>query len=193
MTFLFRKDRNYIQGSDFFLYIQNFLKKRKFQSLNLICKEFINTEPKIKILSFSKKDKAYPLNYSVICIIKMRKNFFCITFKNSKKKILKNKPYDDKLFYPNFNAGEKTAKCNFSTHFKDIEILIALTKFWHEKKIKKKGKWIFTRLNLIKPFSNKMKKNFKIKITNNKFNKYTLSNVIQNKKKIGEIHFSLIN
>ena len=53
MTFLFRKDRNYIQGSDFFLYIQNFLKKRKFQSLNLICKEFINTEPKIKILSYS--------------------------------------------------------------------------------------------------------------------------------------------
>ena len=77
------------------------------------------------------------------------------------------------------------------TSFRDIEILVALTKFWHKKKVNKSGKWIFNRIKLIKNFENKYIKNIKIKNVSNKFNKYTVSSIFQNNKLIGEIHFSL--
>ena len=193
MAFLFRGDRRYLQGADFFIYVENFLKKKKFKSLNLICKNFINTEPRIKYALYSRKKSIKEINYSVLCIIENQKNKIYIKFNNSKKKIKNSYSYDDKLFYDYFRINKNnTATCNFFTSFKDIEILIALTKFWHERKIKKKGKWVFTRLKLIKKFNNKTKKNFKIKNIYNKFNKYTVSNVIQNNKLIGEIHFLLM-
>ena len=188
MIFLFRGERNYLQGSDFLIYVEKFLKEKKFDSLNLICKDFINTKPIINSSFHTKGKELTPKNYSVLCVIETKNKKICIKFRNSKKKIKNHFPYDDKLFYDNFRVSKKNAYCNFLTTFTDIEILIALTKFWHEKKFKKKGKWIFNRLKLLKPFKNKKNKNFKIKNIYNKFNKYTVSTIIQNKKKIGEIY-----
>ena len=193
MVFLFRGDRKYLQGSDFFIYAEKFFKKKSFKSFNLICKDFINTQPKINFLYYSKEKNFEPSNYSVLCVIENKKEKIYIKFNNSNKKIESNFSYDDKLFYDNFRTQKKDgALCNFSTSFRDIEVLIALTKFWHESMIKRKGKWIFTRLKLFKNFNNEKRKNFKIKNLYNKFNKHTVSNVIQNNKMIGEIYFSLI-
>lgn len=193
MSFLLRGDRKYIQGSDIFLYVEKYLVNKKIKKLNIIFKEFLISNPKIKFLK--KKNTLYKLNYkySVLCEIILKKEIFVILFSNSKKKLRLNYSYDETLFYKYFKINKKGAGCNLKTSFKDIEILISLTKFWHENYVDRKKKWIVNKIELNNLFKNKIKKKIMIKNIENKFNKYTVSNIIQNNKKIGKIFFSSIN
>jgi hypothetical protein len=192
MNFLFRGDRKYIQGADIYIFIENLIKKKTFSNLDLSFKGFLTTQPIIKINNIKSKTPNFSNNYIVSCIIEEKKNKTIINFKNSKKIISNSFSYDENIFYKYFSLSKNSiASCKMKTSFRDIEILVALTKFWHKKKVNKSGKWIFNRIKLIKNFENKYIKNIKIKNVSNKFNKYTVSSIFQNNKLIGEIHFSL--
>jgi len=192
MNFLFRGDRKYIQGADIYIFIENLIKKKTFSNLDLSFKGFLTTQPIIKINNIKSKSPNFSNNYIVSCIIEEKKNKTIINFKNSKKIISTSFSYDENIFYKYFSLSKNSiASCKMKTSFRDIEILVALTKFWHKKKVNKSGKWIFNRIKLIKNFENKYIKNIKIKNVSNKFNKYTVSSIFQNNKLIGEIHFSL--
>lgn len=192
MNFLFRGDRKYIQGADIYIFIENLIKKKTFSNLDLSFKGFLTTQPIIKINNIKSKTPNFSNNYIVSCIIEEKKNKTIINFKNSKKIISTSFSYDENIFYKYFSLSKNSiASCKMKTSFRDIEILVALTKFWHKKKVNKSGKWIFNRIKLIKNFENKYIKNIKIKNVSNKFNKYTVSSIFQNNKLIGEIHFSL--
>ena len=192
MNFLFRGDRKYIQGADIYIFIENLIKKKTFSNLDLSFKGFLTTQPIIKINNIKSKTPNFSNNYIVSCIIEEKKNKTIINFKNSKKIISNSFSYDENIFYKYFSLSKNSiASCKMKTSFRDIEILVALTKFWHKKKVNKSGKWIFNRIKLIKNFENKKIKNIKIKNVSNKFNKYTVSSIFQNNKLIGEIHFSL--
>ena len=192
MNFLFRGDRKYIQGADIYIFIEYLIKKKTFSNLDLSFKGFLTTQPIIKINNIKSKTPNFSNNYIVSCIIEEKKNKTIINFKNSKKIISNSFSYDENIFYKYFSLSKNSiASCKMKTSFRDIEILVALTKFWHKKKVNKSGKWIFNRIKLIKNFENKYIKNIKIKNVSNKFNKYTVSSIFQNNKLIGEIHFSL--
>lgn len=191
MNFLFRGNREYIQGADIYIFIENLIKKKTFSNLDLSFKGFLTTQPLIKIKK--KLINSNHINTGLVnCIIKNKKIKTIITFKNSKKKILNNFSYDENLFYKYFSIKKNSiASCKLKTSYRDIEVLVSLTKYWHLKKINNSGKWIFNRIKLTKHFKNDYIKNIKIKNVLNKFNKYTVSLIFQNNKFIGEIHFSL--
>ena len=193
MNFLFRGDRKYIQGADVYIFIENLIKKNSFTNLDLSFKSFLTTQPLIKIKKNLPINSNY-LNYGAVnCTIKNKKVKTIITFNNSKKKILNSYSYDEKLFYKYFLLKKNSiAFCKLKTSYRDIEVLVSLTKYWHLKKINNSGKWIFNRIKLIKHFKNDYTKNIKIKNVLNKFNKYTVSSIFQDNKFIGEIHFSLL-
>ena len=193
MSFLLRGDRKYIQGADIFLYIEKYLKNKKIKKINIIFKGFLNSHPNIKILNKKKNSQNINSNYSALCEILYKKKTLVILFNNSKKKLSLNYSYDENLFHKYFKTNKRSAKCNFETSFKDIEVLIALTKFWHEKHIDKNTKWIVNKIELNKALPNKINKKIIIKNIENKYNKYTVSNIIQNERKIGKIFFSSIN
>lgn len=72
-----------------------------------------------------------------------------------------------------------------------IEVLIALTKYFHLKKIKNCN-WLFTKLKIHRKLNEKKNKIFSIYLKKNFMNKFTLSEIFQNTKKIGEIEFSRV-
>lgn len=192
MNFLFRGERKYLQGADIYIFIENLIKKKSFLNLDLSFKGFITTQPLVKIKKI-KSNKSNYSNYDLAnCIIENKNTKTIITFKNSKRAISNSFSYDEELFYKYFSLRKNSiALCKIKTSYRDIEVLVALTKFWHLKKINNSGKWIFNRIKLIKNFENKYTKNIKIKNISNKFNKFTVSSIFQNNNYIGEIHFSL--
>jgi len=104
-------------------------------------------------------------------------------------KIIKSYPFDEKSLYPNFVIKKDEASCCFDTTLDNIDILVSLTKYWHNKKFKKKeGKWFFSRLKLKKKFKNFKVKKIKIKKKKILFNS-TISHVYLSNRLIGEIYF----
>lgn len=191
--FLFRGQRKYVQGADIVNYIERLIpSKKKFEKLDIIFKKFILSQPKIILIKQNKNSSYSPKKFDVLCTIKYKNSKRMIKFINSKIKINNNYSYDEKMFYKYFYPSKKkSVNCKLITDYSDIEILVALTKYWHLRNIKKKGNWIFNRLKLNKPFLNKNKKDIKIINVYNKYNKYTVSEIFQNKINIGEIHFSI--
>ena len=189
--FLFRGQRKYVQGADIINYIDRLIpSKKKFEKLDIIFKKFILSQPKIILIKQNKNSSYTPKKFDVLCTIKYKNSKRMIKLINSKIKINNNYSYDEKMFYKYFYPNKKkSVNCKLITDYSDIEILVALTKYWHLRNIKKKGNWIFNRLKLNKPFLNKNKKDIKIINVYNKYNKYTVSEIFQNKINIGEIHF----
>lgn len=191
MKFLLKGSRDYIHGTDIFIYLENKLKNLKFTKFELIFKQFIKNQPKIKMFYKTKKTTLLNLKqYYALCEIILKKKKLFYVFEKSREKINSNYSYDENLFIKYYNLKKNGISCSFETSFKDIEILVSMTKYFHQKKIKKKCKWIFNKIELIKKFKNFYKKDLEIKIISNKYNKYTISQIFQNKKNIGKIYFS---
>ena len=183
--FLFKGSRKYLHGTDMVIYLEKFaFKPLKLFDLK-IHKKILN-QPKILI---KKKLSGKAENYLAICKIFGKENKV-ILFQNSKDKITQNYPFDEEKISKKFILKQKEAECKIITPYHSVEILVALTKFWHKKNFKKE--WLFTRLKLRKWFSKNKKKNIKIQNIVNFDNVTTISNIFENDKLIGQIFFQSI-
>ena len=188
MHFSFKGNRQYIHGTDIFIFLENLIEgKIKLFDLRIIKK--IKRQPNIKIYNYIKNNKNQKNKANVICRIVDNKDRI-ILFNESKKNISDRYSFDENILKKNFYLKGNIANCSFESSLHSIEILVALTKYWHQKKIKL-GNWVFVRLKLNKKFKNFKIKNLKIKNINNINNKRTISEVFQNKKNIGKIYFIL--
>ena len=90
--------------------------------------------------------------------------------------------------YKHFKLYKKSASCNFKSNSTSIDVLIALNKFYNNKRIKL-TKWYFTKLKLTKALDENILKKYTIKIKKNILNKFTITSIYKNKKKVGEIEY----
>jgi len=127
-------------------------------------------------------------NHKILGIIeftinKKKKKIYLV---NTKKKIINKYDFEEKKLYKYFKLYKNSAKCNFKSSLSSIDVLITLTKYFHNNKIKLSS-WSVVKLKFIKALDEKKLKNFVIKIKKVTFDKLTVISIYQNKKKIGEI------
>ena len=183
--FLFKGNRKYVHGTDIAIYLEKYVQK-PLKLFDLKITKQIKTQPRILLVNSLKKRLK---KSSATCKIKGKKNIF-ILFLETKNKVLNSYSYDESLLANNYYINKKRGKCLITTSLHSVEILVSLTKYWHQKRVCK-GEWMFTRLKLNKWFNKSNIKNIEIENFLNLNNKSTISKVFENKKLIGEIFFSL--
>jgi hypothetical protein len=184
--FQFKGKRKYLHGTDLFRNLESFFPSR-FKSIDIKFHRQINTQPKLIVL-----DKEIlrngSKNYLLTCNI-TSKNIINLAMLSTKIKIKNNYPFDESLMYDKFKVKKDFAKCNFKTSIDDIDVIVALNKFWHNKRFKKKGgQWFFSRIKLNKKLNNKENKNITIKKKLVFYNS-TVSSIYISKILVGEIYF----
>ena len=174
------RGRNYLRGSDIY---SHYIKKN-FKDIKIEFKKKIKNQPDQIDFTVEKK----PKNFSCIIEYKKNKKKFKLYLTNSKKKIDEQYDYDDKEIYKYFKIYKNSASCNFKSNLSSIDVLVALNKFYNNKKIKFTT-WYFVRLKLTKALDNNILKKYTIKIKNKILDKFTVMSVYKDKKKIGEIEY----
>ena len=187
-NFIFKGSRKYIHVTDIY---NNLILKKNYRKLSIIFKKKLCGQPRV-VIQNSLKKKIFKEANCIINIYTKNNNYEKILIYETKKKINDSYHYDEKLFYRYFKIKKKSSFCNFNTSMSSIEVLIAITKYFHEKRIKNCN-WFFTRLKLEKKINEKQLKNFSLYLKKNYINKFTVSEIYQNKKYIGEIEFSKNN
>jgi len=179
-NFKFKSDRKYLHGTD----IYDYFIKKNFKDIKIIFKKKITHQPYI-IKSHDEKNLKNKL-----CSIEYSHNgvFFSINLKNSKKKISKSYKYDESKMYKYFKLSGTLASCNFKSNFTSIETLISLNKYYHNEKIELKD-WYLSKLKLSKSLDDNIFKKYTLKIKKNILNKFTITDIYKNSKKLGQIEF----
>lgn len=185
--FKFKNNRNYVHGTD----IYNFLvKKNKFKLIDIKFRKLLKTHPIIKSNIQKTSGKLIKNNLCVEGKLKTGKQIKKIFFFNSKKKIKEIYKSNENISLNYFHTFKKSIKCNFISKLTPIEIVVAMTKTMHLKKISSKKKWLLTRIKLIKNLKTKQRKNYKLTLKDNYNNLFTKSLIYEGNKKIGHINFS---
>ena len=178
--FKFKNQRNYIHGTDIFNY---FLNNQKYKFIDLRFKKIIKRQPKVTLKPSKKQKIVASISYLKN---KKKKKFY---LQETNLKIRGKYNIEENIPLKNYRIYKKTAKCDFITPLTPIEVLIDLTKKFHNKKISK-GKWLFTKIFLNKNFKIVKRKKFKILIIQNYQNLYTICKIFEYNKEIGFINFS---
>lgn len=181
----YKGSRKYIHITDIY---NSLFYDKNYKKLDILFKKKIKNQPKFISKNLIKDKKIIQKANCTISIIK-KKIKHTILIYDSKKKINIKYHYDEKLFYKFFKLTNKSCRCNFGTEMSSIEVLIALTKYFHIKKIKNCS-WLFSKLTLKSKLNEKKIKNFTIYLKKNYINMFTKLDIYQNKKFIGEIQFS---
>lgn len=183
---LFKSDRNYLHSTDIYTYLRN---NYKFEKVDLKFYNFINTQPIIKVTSNKNPD----LKKCEIAakITNNKKSKFVLFFK-TKKKICSNYSFDENLLIKFFDYSKNEIKCNFKTKIDYIDIIVAISKYWHIVNISKQKKWVVYRINLDTNFTEKIKKKILIKNEKINDNKTTISSIFINNKNVGKIYYSYL-
>ena len=178
--FKFKSNRKYLHGTD----IYNYFIKKKFKDIKIVFKKKLTTQPKIinskNLLNI--KNKPCTIEY----YHNKKKTYIFLV--NSKKKINQSYKYDETKMYKFFKLTKNKASCNFKSRFSSIETLVSLNKYYHNEKIKLRN-WYFSRLKLSNSLDENIYKKFTINIKKNILDKFTITNIYKNNKKIGEIEF----
>lgn len=186
---LFKGNRNYLHGSDIYNYITN-IQKKKYKKLTITFSSMIKKNIVFKVHKIKKIEQLKFKNKPHVNALFEFSNYFInYSIFESKKKIQGKYYYDENLMNFFFKIKKNSSHCNFTTSYSSIEVLIALNKYFHNKKIKK-AQWLFSKLILHSELLEANKKNFKLKLINNKFNKYTSNRIFQNNEEIGTIEFN---
>lgn len=187
MDFIFKGSRKYIHVTDIY---NNLVLGKNYDKLSITFKKKLLHQPKI----IFKNSLHVKLSKKPNCIINIsRKNINKkILLFDTKKKVKTSYYYNESLLYEYFKLKKKLAECNFRTSISSIEVLVSLTKYFHIKKIKNYD-WFFARLRLVNRLQEKNNKNFSIFLKKNYLNEFTISDIYQNNKYIGEIEFSKNN
>ncbi len=180
MQFSYKGNRNYLHGTDIFIFLEKIVDGR-LKLLDLKISKKIFNQPTISIKKPEIIKKNFKKNFKAFCRINDKKKRLVFFF-DSKKKIKKNYAFNEKVLIKNFSLKKNQAVCKTETTLHSIEILVALTKYWHQKKVKS-GNWLFVRLKLNSMFKKSKKKYLKIKNINNINNKSTICEVFEDKKK----------
>tara|TARA_B100001741_G_C16497572_1_gene572955 strand:- start:464 stop:1027 length:564 start_codon:yes stop_codon:yes gene_type:complete len=184
-NFSYKGSRKYIHVTDIY---NNLIINYKYKNLDILFKKKIFNQPKIIFLNkLIKNQRSKVANCSIKISDKKKTNIIFIY--DSKKKIATRYGYDEKLFYNFFRIKKLSCECNFSTSMSSIEVLVALTKFFHLKKLRKHN-WFFSRLKLVKKLKENNFKIFSIYLKKNYLDMFTILDIYQSNKYIGEIQFS---
>lgn len=187
--FLFKGNRNYVHGSDIYNYVTS-IEKKKYKKLSIKFSKIIKKNIVLKVHKIRKIEQLKLKNKPHVNALFEFSNYFInYSLFESKKDIQGKYYYDENLMNFFFKIKKNNSYCNFITSYSSIEVLIALNKYFHNKKIKK-AKWLFSKLILRSELLEKNKKKFEIILVNNKFNRYTSSRILQNNKEIGIIEFT---
>ena len=90
--------------------------------------------------------------------------------------------------YKFFKLSTTKVSCNFKSNFTSIETLVALNKYYHNKKIELKD-WYLSKLKLSNSLDDNIIKKYTLSIKKNILNKFTITNIYKNNKRVGQIEF----
>ena len=181
--FSYKGSRKYIHVTDIY---NKLIQSNNYSDVVMLFKKKIINQPRLVFQNTPKKKLLNNVN-CVIDIIHNNKKKSILIY-DTKKKINTKYYFDDELFYGFFKIKKNSCNCNFETSMSSIEVLVAMTKYFHKKKLKNCS-WIITKLKLDKKLNEKKNKNYTIYLKNY-INNFTKLDVYQDKKHIGEIQFS---
>lgn len=185
--FLFRGDRKYLQSSDIFSFIFN---NFDFTTLDLHFHRFLTSQPRIKI---TKKWKKSFYKANIVGKIKIKNEYKYILFYQTKEKINNSYSFDENLLKKFIKIKKNKVSIKLQTSIIYMDLIVLISKLWHLSKINNKKKWIVTRINLEKKYSESLEKNIVIeneKIINQKF---SISKILINNKILGKIFYTHTN
>lgn len=189
--FFFKGNRDYLHSTDVYSFL---IKNFKFNSIDIKFSKFIKSQPSLrvshKLFAKENRDKVLP---SITASITNKNKSKLIMFYPTKQKIKYSYSYDENLLISYFKVSKNTVSCNFNTSIKHIDLVVSMSKYWHQKKINSKKKWIVIRLTLKQKIKFFLKK--KIKIENIKIldGKFTTSEIFVNNVFVGKIYYSYID
>ena len=154
--FFFKGDRNYLHSSDVYSYL---IKNFKFNSIDIKFSKFIKSQPNIKVSRtlFARETEKKVLP-SITASIVHKNKAKLVMFYPTKQKIKYSYSYDENLLINYFKVSKNTVNCNFCTSTKYIDLIVSMSKYWHQKKINSKKKWIVIRLTLKQKIKSSLKK-----------------------------------
>ena len=109
------------------------------------------------------------------------------------KPILGRYAYDEDSIRERCQIDDYRISMSGATSFKPIEVAVAMTKFLHNKlRPPETGKWMFTRLDLARPFERADIDGMTVTQVRRLGGKLTMSHVAVGERKLGTIYFSLV-
>lgn len=131
--FLFKGNRNYLHSTDIYSYLEdNF----SFDRIDIKFYKFLKSQPSLKIYQQSKIKRKVP--HSISANVFQKNKSSIINFYPTKKKITSSYSYDESLLNKYFKINKNLISCNFTTDIKYIDLIVSMSKLWHQKKSIKK-------------------------------------------------------
>jgi len=181
--FLFKGDRNYIQSSDIFNFID---KNYTYTHSDIRFHKFLKSQPKIRLV------KKLKINHkaNIIAKIRLKNTEKFLIFYETNVDINNNYSNDESFISKFVRFNNHSIKCKLKTTISFMDIIVLVTKLWHLRKIDKKKKWIVVRIILNKKIIEAINKNLFIKVVKVLNNKNTESEIFINNKHYGKIYYS---
>lgn len=189
----FRGDRNYIQGSYLYAAVSDILKET-FDDKNIwidyiIFRKFIASSCSI-ILTDDKKSANKEICSDFTAQTGKTKLRGHIIETGSKIKL--RVPFDEEKILSHAIIGGETILQKKRTEYHPIEEIVSLTKYLHNSLVPiSNGKWIFSCLELSRPFKENENVLYKIGLKQNLANRMTISEIEEAGTLIGKIQFAV--
>ena len=178
--FKLKNKRTYIHGTDIFNY---FINGKKYKYIDIRFKKILKSQPKVILMPSNTKKIVASISFL------QNKRKKKIYLQETNLKVLDKYVIEENIPSSNYEIKKTTAKCDFTTSLTPIEVLVDLTKKFHNEAVSKK-KWLFTKIFLIKNFKRIKRKKFKILIIQNYQNLSTVCKIFEYNKHLGFINFS---
>ncbi len=188
----YKGERNYIRGSDIYnaamdivqtmLDDQAWINHIVFRGFARNSCDLILEAPK----DYSKKA------IRAVCTIKHKEKLIPAIIVETNNKINERYGFDENIVLNEVVLQKKSIFQNRRAGFSAIEEIIVLTKHLHNKLIPiQQGRWIFSQLDLIEPFTINNEYCYSIELKQNLANRMTVSNIIEGDRHIGQIRFTV--
>jgi len=194
LDFCFKGSRKYVQGPDIFDAVINFISNEfdVIKGVKYSAHEILHNNATVYITKKIIKEDYEVIN-SLISFVGDDVKYYAVVCDNNNK-IKRSVKYSEEII------TEMSNVCGNVISFKNIlpdsytEIVVSMNKYFLNKIVKEKGKWIVTRFDyfyLDDTLSIKNKE-IKVQLLTNFNNKLTKSVLFLDEKEVGYLYFSLI-
>ncbi len=188
----FKGDRNYYQGGDIYNAVQEIVRNHLDKHAWLKHIAFRGFARNVCELVLGEASQAKGEFIRAQCEIVSGNQSVSAVIIETEKKCADRYPFDENQVITRAALHDKDISQTSRAGFTPIEEVIVLTKYLHNKLFPAKdGRWIFSQLDLLEPFSSDPSNCYAIKLKQNLANRMTIADIIQDDRTIGKIRFTV--
>ena len=194
ISFIFKGERNYVQGPDLFNEMMQVFMGKELSNIRFTAHEFISVPKGLIYSSIEKEELNEIKNADTRCQLNVDgiTQWLAISADTKANSIeIKRQEYDEEKLIKKCNISQENVILSGDSPYTFIETIVSMNKYLLQNIFPNiSGKWIFTRIDLVK-FSTATT-GLSLQFKHNMNFRLTKSDILVDGEKIGELYFSLV-